>query len=114
MTHDHLKTFIDSEAGNGRLKAERALLATALEDVQAMAATLTGFLMGAQEQPTELYKVGLGSVRFLMSVGDLVMGWLLLQTKDNGSELVGLKRELAVRVQTRVAMNMLWPPKCQS
>ena len=27
----------------------------------------------------ELYKVGLGSVRFLMSVGDLVIGWLLQQ-----------------------------------
>lgn len=77
-----IKTFIDSEAGNGRLKAERALLATALEDVQAMAATLTGFLMGAQEQPTELYKVGLGSVRFLMSVGDLLIGWQLLRQSE--------------------------------
>jgi hypothetical protein len=35
--------------------------------------------MSAQEDPTELYKVGLGSVRFLMSVGDLVIGWLLQQ-----------------------------------
>ena len=33
--------------------------------------------MAAQENPAELYKVGLGSVRFLMSVGDLVIGWLL-------------------------------------
>ncbi|GAB2636193.1 acyl-CoA dehydrogenase [Prescottella soli] len=74
-----VKKFIDSEDGDGRLKAERALLATALEDVQSMAAVLTGHLMGAQEQPTELYKVGLGSVRFLMSVGDLLIGWRLLQ-----------------------------------
>ncbi|QNG20288.1 acyl-CoA dehydrogenase [Rhodococcus triatomae] len=74
-----VKKFIDSEAGNGRLKSERALLNTALEDVQGMAATLTGFLMGAQEQPSELYKVGLGSVRFLMSVGDLLIGWQLLR-----------------------------------
>ncbi|MCV7281582.1 acyl-CoA dehydrogenase C-terminal domain-containing protein [Mycolicibacterium flavescens] len=74
-----IEQFVKSEAGNGRLKAERALLATALEDVQAMAATLTGYLMAAQENPTELYKVGLGSVRFLMSVGDLVIGWLLQQ-----------------------------------
>ena len=44
-----------------------------------MAATLTGYLMAAQENPTELYKVGLGSVRFLMSVGDLIIGWLLQQ-----------------------------------
>jgi hypothetical protein len=35
--------------------------------------------MAAQENSAELYKVGLASVRFLMSVGDLVIGWLLLQ-----------------------------------
>jgi hypothetical protein len=48
-----------------------------MEDVQAMAATLTGYLMAAQQDVTSLYKVGLGSVRFLMSVGDLIIGWLL-------------------------------------
>jgi hypothetical protein len=72
-----IEQFVKNEDGNGRLKAERALLATALEDVQAMAASLTGNLMAAQDDPTSLYKVGLGSVRFLMSVGDLVIGWLL-------------------------------------
>nr|WP_090277633.1 acyl-CoA dehydrogenase [Mycolicibacterium komanii]CRL72433.1 acyl-CoA dehydrogenase [Mycolicibacterium komanii] len=74
-----IEQFVKNESGNGRLKAERALLATALEDVQAMAASLTGYLMAAQENPAELYKVGLGSVRFLMSVGDLAIGWLLQQ-----------------------------------
>jgi alkylation response protein AidB-like acyl-CoA dehydrogenase len=74
-----VEAFVKNEAGNGRLKAERALLATALEDVQGMAATLTGYLMAAQENPAELYKVGLGSVRFLMSVGDLLIGWFLQQ-----------------------------------
>ncbi len=69
--------FVKSESGNGRLKAERELLATALTDVQAMAATLTGYLMAAQEDISNVYKVGLGSVRFLMSVGDLMIGWLL-------------------------------------
>ncbi|MFE3290548.1 acyl-CoA dehydrogenase [Rhodococcus sp. NPDC059234] len=77
-----VKKFIDSDSADNRLKSERALLATALEDVQTMAATLTGFLMGAQEQPTELYKVGLGSVRFLMSVGDLLIGWRLLEQAE--------------------------------
>jgi alkylation response protein AidB-like acyl-CoA dehydrogenase len=72
-----IEQFIKNESGNGRLKAERALLATALADVQGMAATLTGYLMAAQEDPASIYKVGLGSVRFLMSVGDLVLGWLL-------------------------------------
>jgi alkylation response protein AidB-like acyl-CoA dehydrogenase len=74
-----IEEFVRNESGNGRLKTERALLAKALEDVQGMAATLTGYLMAAQEEQQSIYKVGLGSVRFLMSVGDLVMGWLLLK-----------------------------------
>jgi alkylation response protein AidB-like acyl-CoA dehydrogenase len=74
-----IQEFVKNESGNGRLKTERALLAKALEDVQGMAATLTGYLMAAQEDPKSIYKVGLGSVRFLMSVGDLVMSWLLLR-----------------------------------
>jgi alkylation response protein AidB-like acyl-CoA dehydrogenase len=76
---NEIDQFVKNEAGNGRLKAERALLATALADVQGMAATLTGYLMAAQENSAELYKVGLGSVRFLMSVGDLLIGWFLQQ-----------------------------------
>jgi hypothetical protein len=74
-----IEQFVKSETGNGRLKSERALLASALEDVQGMAASLTGYLMASQEDPASIYKVGLGSVRFLMSVGDLVIGWLLQQ-----------------------------------
>ena len=74
--------FLDAEGGNGRLKSERALLKTAMDDVQTMTATLTGYLMNAQEDPKELYKVGLGSVRFLLSVGDLLIGWLLLRQAE--------------------------------
>ncbi|QRY53057.1 acyl-CoA dehydrogenase [Mycolicibacterium septicum] len=72
-----IEQFIKNETGNGRLKTERELLSTALADVQGMAATLTGYLMAAQEDAASIYKVGLGSVRFLMSVGDLLLGWLL-------------------------------------
>ncbi|ORA39100.1 acyl-CoA dehydrogenase [Mycobacterium aquaticum] len=74
-----IEQFIKNESGNGRLKTERALLATALQDVQGMAASLTGYLMAAQEDAKSIYKVGLGSVRFLLSVGDLLLGWLLLR-----------------------------------
>ncbi|MCB1296212.1 MAG: acyl-CoA dehydrogenase [Gordonia sp.] len=77
-----IQQFIDTEAGNGRLKAERALLKTAMEDVQAMTASLTATLMSAQEDSTQLYKVGLGSVRYLMAVGDLLIGWLLLRQAE--------------------------------
>ncbi|WP_225732608.1 acyl-CoA dehydrogenase C-terminal domain-containing protein, partial [Nocardia sp. JCM 34519] len=87
-----VQKFIESEAGNGRLKNERQLLATALQDVQAMVAGLTGHLMDAKQDPKELYKVGLGSVRFLLAVGDLLIGWRLLvaaevaiKALDNGA-----------------------------
>ncbi|MFE9326526.1 acyl-CoA dehydrogenase [Nocardia sp. NPDC052278] len=66
------------EAKTSRFETERALLATAVADVQAMAATLTGYLMASQQDPKELYKVGLGSVRFLLAVGDLLIAWRLL------------------------------------
>ncbi|MDP0397023.1 acyl-CoA dehydrogenase [Tsukamurella strandjordii] len=69
--------FIETNAG-GPFAADVALLKTAAEDVQAMAATLTGFALASQEEPKELYKVGLGSVRFLMAFGDLMIGWRLL------------------------------------
>ncbi|QDQ98486.1 acyl-CoA dehydrogenase [Tomitella fengzijianii] len=77
-----IKAFIDSPDADGRLKGERVQLATAMEDVQGMVTTMTGWLMGAQEQPAELYKVGLASVRFLMSFGDLLVGWRLLHQAE--------------------------------
>ncbi|MEU0871065.1 acyl-CoA dehydrogenase [Nocardia brasiliensis] len=71
-----IAAFLDTKSG--RFDTERELLRTALADVQAMAASLTGYLMAGQQDPAELYKVGLGSVRFLLSVGDLLIGWRLL------------------------------------
>jgi alkylation response protein AidB-like acyl-CoA dehydrogenase len=77
-----IKQFLDAESGNGRLKEERALLATALTDVQGMLGTLTGFLMASAEDPKSVYKVGQNSVRLLMAVGDLLIGWLLLRQAE--------------------------------
>jgi alkylation response protein AidB-like acyl-CoA dehydrogenase len=77
-----IQAFLDAESGNGRLKEERALLATALADVQGMLGSLTGYLVASQEDPASIYKVGQHSVRFLMAVGDLLIGWLLLRQAD--------------------------------
>jgi hypothetical protein len=38
--------------------------------------------MSAAEHPTDIYKVGLGSVRYLLAVSDLLIGWLLLVQAD--------------------------------
>ncbi|MGE3661453.1 MAG: acyl-CoA dehydrogenase [Pseudonocardia sp.] len=84
LTHvaGEIQRLLDSGAGNGRLKEERAALATALADVQAMLGALTGYLMASAEGPSNMYKVGQHSVRFLMAVGDLVVGWLLLRQAE--------------------------------
>jgi alkylation response protein AidB-like acyl-CoA dehydrogenase len=73
-----IQQFIEVEGGNGRLKEERLALGKALFEVQAMLATMTGWLGEAQgEDPRALYKVGLSSRRLLLAVGDLFAGWLL-------------------------------------
>jgi hypothetical protein len=77
-----VQAFLDAESGNGRLKEERALLATALADVQGMLGALTGYLMASAEDPSSIYKVGQNSVRLLMAAGDLLVGWLLLRQAD--------------------------------
>jgi alkylation response protein AidB-like acyl-CoA dehydrogenase len=74
-----IKEFTAAEGGNGRLKTERAALAVAVADLEAMAGAMTGFLMASPEQPAEIYKVGLSTVRFLMALGDVTIGWLLLR-----------------------------------
>jgi len=77
-----ITAFVEGEAGNGRLKEERALLKTALEDVQAMVGSMVGNLMSAQEEVRNVYKVGLNTTRLLLSLGDLVVGWLLLRQAE--------------------------------
>jgi alkylation response protein AidB-like acyl-CoA dehydrogenase len=71
--------FAASADGNGRLKEERAALATALGDVQGMVAAMIGFLTSAQQDVTQVYKVGQNTTRLLLSLGDLVVGWLLIR-----------------------------------
>ncbi|MFI7134986.1 acyl-CoA dehydrogenase [Nonomuraea sp. NPDC050153] len=74
--------FAGSEAGNGRLKEERKLLAEAAADVKSMGDTLAGWALGSLESPAEVYKVGLNTTRLLLSLGDLVIGWLLLRQAE--------------------------------
>ncbi|MFD6389276.1 acyl-CoA dehydrogenase [Nocardia sp. NPDC060259] len=82
LAHVNAKITAYLDNDSGRFGTERALLRTAQADIAAMGATLTGYAMAGQTDPTELYKVGLGSVRFLMSVGDLLIAWRLLVQAD--------------------------------
>jgi alkylation response protein AidB-like acyl-CoA dehydrogenase len=82
-----ISEFAASEAGNGRLKEEREMLAKGLEDTQGMLGAVFGFLMSANPQAEgtdvrNVYKVGLNTTRLLMSVGDVVVAWLLLRQAE--------------------------------
>jgi alkylation response protein AidB-like acyl-CoA dehydrogenase len=72
-----VREFAAGEGGNGRLKAERAALAMAADDVEAMVAAMHGFLGASMQQPAELYRVGFNTTRLLLALGDLAIGWLL-------------------------------------
>ncbi|WP_370616704.1 acyl-CoA dehydrogenase [Mumia sp. Pv 4-285] len=78
-----IQGFIASEAGNGRLKLERELLAKGLEDAQGILGTVFGQIMSANPadggDPKNVYKVGLNTSRLLMALGDVVCAWLLLR-----------------------------------
>jgi alkylation response protein AidB-like acyl-CoA dehydrogenase len=79
----HLVGLIEAFLGRDDLRPELAeaasVLGAALKNLQGMAGALTGYLFGAQDDARELYRVGLASVPFLLAVGDLLIGWLLLR-----------------------------------
>ncbi|NPC97076.1 acyl-CoA dehydrogenase [Nocardioides sp. zg-DK7169] len=77
-----IKELVEDENGNARLKNERALLATALEDANALVGHMINDLMSAEADVRNLYKVGLNTSRLLMVLGDVVCGWLLLRQAE--------------------------------
>jgi alkylation response protein AidB-like acyl-CoA dehydrogenase len=85
---DEITAFLADEGGNGRLKEERALLATALADVRAMVSTLAGHVAAAGREPARIHRAGQHTVRLLMALGDLLVGWLLLRRAQVALELL--------------------------
>jgi alkylation response protein AidB-like acyl-CoA dehydrogenase len=77
-----IRATVEAEAGNGRLKQERALLGTALGEVQTMLTAMFGHLTAAQQDVTNLYKVGQNTSRLLLATGDLVTAWLLVRQAE--------------------------------
>ncbi|NUO56374.1 MAG: acyl-CoA dehydrogenase [Hamadaea sp.] len=59
------------------LKAVGEALRDAIEQVRAMVATMLEWQVAAGDDVTEVYKVGQNTTRLLMTVGDLIVGWLL-------------------------------------
>ncbi|WP_299053898.1 acyl-CoA dehydrogenase [uncultured Nocardioides sp.] len=86
--------FVASEAGNGRLKVERGLLQTALDDANALVGHMINDLMSADPNAEggdlrNVYKVGLNTSRLLMVLGDVVCSWLLLRQAEVALNALG-------------------------
>ncbi|MGW1678799.1 acyl-CoA dehydrogenase [Saccharopolyspora sp. NPDC002376] len=77
-----IQATLEAEGADERLKEERALVARALQDAQGMLGTMIEFLTSSQEDVKNIYKVGQHAVTFLMSMGDLLVGWLLLRQAE--------------------------------
>jgi alkylation response protein AidB-like acyl-CoA dehydrogenase len=74
-----IQEFAKGDEGNGALQAERALLGTAIADVQGIVGTMVGALTASAEDVRNIYKVGQNTTRLLFACGDLVTAWLLLR-----------------------------------
>jgi alkylation response protein AidB-like acyl-CoA dehydrogenase len=74
---EQVREFAAADNGNGRLKAERAALARAADNVEGIVAAMNGFLGASMEQAPQIYRVGLNTTRLLLALGDLIVGWLL-------------------------------------
>jgi alkylation response protein AidB-like acyl-CoA dehydrogenase len=77
-----IEAFIESDDARPELADARKQLTTSLDDLQAWVNTMTGYLIDSQQSARELYRVGLESVPFLLAVGDLLIGWLLLRQAE--------------------------------
>ena len=73
-----IERFCDSGTSHDQLAAARARLAQALDNIRGMLSALMGYANASSDQPTEVHRVGLRSVPFLLSVADVHIGWLLL------------------------------------
>ena len=92
-----------------------ALLATALEDANAIVGHMINDLMSADASAEggdlrNIYKVGLNTSRLLMALGDVVCGWLLLRQ----AEVALAEARAGTRARTRRSTRARWPPRSSS
>ncbi|WP_203338184.1 acyl-CoA dehydrogenase [Nocardioides limicola] len=77
-----IEAFVDDESGDSRLRGERRLLGTALEDLSAIVQQMTDDLASSAGAARHVYKVGLNATRLLMGAGDVICAWLLLRQAE--------------------------------
>jgi alkylation response protein AidB-like acyl-CoA dehydrogenase len=80
------KEIADYAQAGGAHPEEKAALLKAVGDLNGIVGVLVGHAMASQENPIEIYKVGLNTSRCLMAVGDIITAWLLLRQADIATE----------------------------
>ncbi|XVX20743.1 acyl-CoA dehydrogenase [Actinomycetota bacterium] len=85
--NNQIQATVDGGGEGDSLSTERALLGTALADVQGILGAMFGELMKSDPRQEggdlrNLYKVGQNATRLLLAAGDLVVGWLLLRQAE--------------------------------
>ena len=85
---------IGAVAASGGANAEiKAQLGAALNEVNTAIGAMVGIAMASQEEPKEIYKVGLNTSRLLMNVGDIICAWLLIRQADVATEKLATASE---------------------
>jgi alkylation response protein AidB-like acyl-CoA dehydrogenase len=84
-----VEQFCAAGTTHDSLAAARARLAQALADVRAMMTVLMGYAAASRDEPTEIYRVGLRAVPFVLSVADVLIGWLLLWHAEVALDALG-------------------------
>jgi hypothetical protein len=75
---DEVQATAKGDDGEGELATERALLGSAVIEVQGMLAAMTGFFA----RDRGLYLAGLNTTVLLVSLSELVVAWLLLRQAE--------------------------------
>lgn len=76
---EEIKKFLAEAPGGEELAGARDQLSRAVGELEATVGVLLTDLAGTEKDVKSLYKVGLNTTAFLMSAGDIVVGYLLLR-----------------------------------
>ena len=85
---------IGAVAASGGAHADlKVQLGAALNEVNTAIGSMVSMAMASQEEPKEIYKVGLNTSRLLMNVGDIICAWLLIRQADVAAEKLATASE---------------------
>ncbi|MFI7005861.1 acyl-CoA dehydrogenase [Streptomyces sp. NPDC050145] len=76
---EEIKKFLAVETGGEELTGARESLAKAAVELEAIVGVMLTDLAATEQDPKNIYKVGLNTTRLLMASGDVVVGYLLLK-----------------------------------